>query len=472
MIEGSAPSQSEVFAMKALHTGDPGASALLTDLYQLTMLQTYYERGMTGSAVFELFFRRLPPKQRNFFLAAGLEQAVEYLETLHFTADELEWLARQNRFTPKFIDQLARLRFTGDVDAVLEGTALFANEPIVRIVAPLPEAQLVETRLMNLFHFQTMIASKAARAVIQAPEKLLVDFGLRRAHGAEAGLLAARAVYLAGMAGTATVLAGKMYGVPLFGTMAHSFIQAHDSELEAFEDYARSHPENITFLIDTYDTEAAARKVVQLAPRLARDGIKIRAVRLDSGDLAEHARAVRRIFDDGGLGDVKIFASGGIDEFALRDLLSVKRAPIDGFGIGSGMDASYDVPTFDCAYKLQEYAGRARRKRSEGKATWPGRKQVYRSYGGDQRMSSDLLTLEGDVQPGEPLLVPVMRGGQRLAALETLEQARSRARSQLSRLPEALRLLDPAPAYPVLVSNSLRALAEEVDREQAAAALG
>ena len=458
--------------MKALHTGDPGASALLTDLYQLTMLQTYYERGMTGSAVFELFFRRLPPKQRNFFLAAGLEQAVEYLETLHFTADELEWLARQNRFTPKFIDQLARLRFTGDVDAVLEGTALFANEPIVRIVAPLPEAQLVETRLMNLFHFQTMIASKAARAVIQAPEKLLVDFGLRRAHGAEAGLLAARAVYLAGMAGTATVLAGKMYGVPLFGTMAHSFIQAHDSELEAFEDYARSHPENITFLIDTYDTEAAARKVVQLAPRLARDGIKIRAVRLDSGDLAEHARAVRRIFDDGGLGDVKIFASGGIDEFALRDLLSVKRAPIDGFGIGSGMDASYDVPTFDCAYKLQEYAGRARRKRSEGKATWPGRKQVYRSYGGDQRMSSDLLTLEGDVQPGEPLLVPVMRGGQRLAALETLEQARSRARSQLSRLPEALRLLDPAPAYPVLVSNSLRALAEEVDREQAAAALG
>jgi len=472
MIEGSAPSQSEVFAMKALHTGDPGASALLTDLYQLTMLQTYYERGMTGSAVFELFFRRLPPKQRNFFLAAGLEQAVEYLETLHFTADELEWLARQNRFTPKFIDQLARLRFTGDVDAVLEGTALFANEPIVRIVAPLPEAQLVETRLMNLFHFQTMIASKAARAVIQAPEKLLVDFGLRRAHGAEAGLLAARAVYLAGMAGTATVLAGKMYGVPLFGTMAHSFIQAHDSELEAFEDYARSHPENITFLIDTYDTEAAARKVVQLAPRLARDGIKIRAVRLDSGDLAEHARAVRRIFDDGGLGDVKIFASGGIDEFALRDLLSVKRAPIDGFGIGSGMDASYDVPTFDCAYKLQEYAGRARRKRSEGKATWPGRKQVYRSYGGDQRMSSDLLTLEGDLQPGEPLLVPVMRGGQRLAALETLEQARSRARSQLSRLPEALRLLDPAPAYPVLVSNSLRALAEEVDREQAAAALG
>jgi nicotinate phosphoribosyltransferase len=458
--------------MEARHPGDPGASALLTDLYQLTMLQTYYEHGMTDSAVFELFFRRLPPKQRNFFLAAGLQQVVEYLEGLHFTADELAWLARQNRFTPKFIDQLARLRFTGDVDAVPEGTVLFANEPIVRIVAPLPEAQLVETRLMNLFHFQTMIASKAARAVLQAPDKLLVDFGLRRAHAAEAGLLAARATYLAGMAGTATVLAGKLYGVPLFGTMAHSFIQAHDSEMEAFENFARSHPGNITFLIDTYDTEAAAKKVVQLAPKLVRDGIKIRAVRLDSGDLAEHARAVRRTFDGGGLNDVKIFASGGIDEFALRELLSVKGAPIDGFGLGSGMDASYDVPTFDCAYKLQEYAGRARRKRSEGKATWPGRKQVYRSYGSDDCMSGDLLTLDGDVQPGQPLLTPVMRGGRRLPGLETLEQVRSRARAQLTRLPEALRSLEPAPAYPVTVSNTLKALADEVDREQAAAALG
>jgi nicotinate phosphoribosyltransferase len=472
MIGAIGTQHRETSAMEAPHHPDPGASALLTDLYQLTMLQTYYERGMTDSAVFELFFRRLPPKQRNFFLAAGLRQAVEFLEGLRFSAEELEWLSHQNRFTPKFIDQLAHLRFTGDVDAVPEGTVLFANEPIVRIVAPLPEAQLVETRLMNLFHFQTMIASKAARAVLQAPDKLLVDFGLRRAHGAEAGLLAARSTYLAGMAGTATVLAGKLYGVPIFGTMAHSFIQAHDSEMEAFENFARSHPDNITFLIDTYDTEAAARKVVQLAPKLARDGIKIRAVRLDSGDLAEHARAVRRIFDDGGLSDVKIFASGGIDEFTLRDLLSVKRAPIDGFGIGSGMDASYDVPTFDCAYKLQEYAGRARRKRSEGKATWPGRKQVYRSYGDDERMSGDLLTLDGDVHPGEPLLAPVMRGGRCLPGLETLEQARGRARSQLMRLPDTLRLLEPAPAYPVTVSNSLRVLAEEVDRGQAAAALG
>jgi nicotinate phosphoribosyltransferase len=456
--------------MEAPPHRDPGASALLTDLYQLTMLQTYYERGMTDTAVFELFFRRLPPKQRNFLLAAGLEQAVEFLEGLCFNADELEWLARQNQFTPKFIDHLARLRFTGDVDAMPEGTLLFANEPIIRIIAPLPEAQLVETRLMNLMHFQTMIASKAARAVIHAPGKLLVDFGLRRAHGAEAGLLAARATYLAGMAGTATVLAGKLYGVPIFGTMAHSFIQAHGSEMEAFENFARSHPDNITFLIDTYDTEAAARKVVQLAPTLAREAIKIRAVRLDSGDLAEHARKVRRIFDDGGLQEVKIFASGGIDEFALRQLLSVKQAPIDGFGIGSGMDTSYDVPTFDCAYKLQEYAGRARRKRSEGKATWPGRKQVYRSYGSDDRMSGDLLTRDGDVHPGEALLRPIMRGGRRLPGLATLEQARARTRTELARLPDTLRSLEPAPPYTVTVSSALTALAEEVDREQAATA--
>ena len=455
-----------------LRDRDPGASALLTDLYQLTMLQTYYEHGMTDTAVFELFFRRLPPKRRNFFLAAGLQQVVEFLERLRFTADELEWLARQEHFTPKFIDQLARLRFTGDVDAMAEGTVFFANEPILRVVAPLPEAQLVETRLMNLLHFQTMVASKAARAVLQAPEKMLIDFGLRRAHGAEAGLLAARATYLAGMSGTATVLAGRLYDVPIFGTMAHSFIQAYDDELEAFESFARSHPENITFLIDTYDTEAAARKVVQLAPKLARDGIRIRAVRIDSGDLAEHARRVRKIFDDAGLQTVKIFVSGGIDEFALRELLWTQRAPIDGFGIGSGMDTSYDVPTLDCAYKLQEYTGRPRRKRSEGKATWPGRKQAYRSYGPDGRMSGDLLTLEGDVQPGEPLLKPVMRGGRRLAGLDTLEQVRARARNDLARLPEELRELEPAPPYPVVISDTLKAMAEEVDRGQSAAALG
>jgi nicotinate phosphoribosyltransferase len=458
--------------LRHMQSRDPGASALLTDLYQLTMLQTYYERGMTDTAVFELFFRRLPPKARNFFVAAGLAQVVEFLEGLRFLPEELDWLGGQNHFTKDTLARLANLRFTGDVDAIPEGTVFFANEPIIRIVAPLPEAQLVETRLMNILHFQSMIASKAARAVIQAPDKLLVDFGLRRSHGAEAGLYAARATYLAGMSGTATVLAGQLYGVPIFGTMAHSFIQAHDNEMEAFENFARSHPENITFLIDTYDTEAAARKVVQLAPKLARDGIRIRAVRIDSGDLAEHARQVRKIFDDGGLRDVKIFASGGIDEFALRDLLGGKKAPIDGFGIGSGMDASYDVPTLDCAYKLQEYAGRPRRKRSEGKATWPGRKQVFRSYDSASRMIGDLLALDNERAPGEPLLRPVMRAGKRLQGLGSLTDARQRCQADLGRLPDPLRSLEPAPLYPVAVSDPLRALADEVDRGQGSTAAG
>jgi nicotinate phosphoribosyltransferase len=451
---------------------DPGSSALLTDLYQLTMLQTYYEQRMTNTAVFELFFRRLPPNARNFFLTAGLEQVVQFLEGLRFEPEELDWLARQNHFTRDTVERLSQLRFTGDVWAIPEGTVCFANEPIIRVVAPLPEAQLVETRIMNILHFQTMIASKAARAVLQAPGKLLVDFGLRRAHGAEAGLYAARATYLAGMSGTATVLAGQRYGIPIFGTMAHSFIQAHDNETQAFDNFARSHPDNITLLIDTYDTEAAARKIVQLAPSLVRDGIRIRAVRLDSGDLAEHARQVRRILDDGGLREVKIFASGGIDEFALRNLLAAQHAPIDGFGIGSGMDASYDVPTLDCAYKLQEYAGRARRKRSEGKATWPGRKQVWRSYDSGGLMSSDLLALEHERHGGDALLRQVMRNGQRLPGLETLDQARSRCRDELARLPIPLRELDPATPFPVTVSSALRELAETVDREQAAASAG
>jgi nicotinate phosphoribosyltransferase len=442
---------------------DPGASALLTDLYQLTMLQTYFEHGMTDTAVFELFFRRLPPQKRN-FLAAGLEQVLEFLESLRFHADELEWLSQQLHFTPAFIDHLARLTFTGDVDAMPEGTVFFADEPVVRVVAPLPQAQLVETRLMNLVHFQTMIASKAARAVLQGPGKLLVDFGLRRAHGAEAGLLAARATYLAGMSGTATVLAGARYGVPVFGTMAHSFIQAHDSEMQAFERFARSHPDNVTLLIDTYDTEAGARKVVRLAQMLAQDGISIRAVRLDSGDLAQHARRVRAILDEGGAAQIKIFVSGGIDEFEIRRLQSLQ-APIDGFGIGSGMDTSEDVPALDCAYKLQEYAGRARRKRSEGKATWPGRKQVYRTCR-DGIMHSDVLTLLDEANPGNALLEPVMRAGRRLPGAANLAQARRRAEDELARLPGTLRELHATAPYPVHVSQALRGLADEVDRLQ------
>jgi nicotinate phosphoribosyltransferase len=441
---------------------EPGDSALLTDLYQLNMMQAYLDHGMRGTAVFEFFTRKLPSNRR-FLMAAGLEQALSYLENLRFTGAEIEWLSRTGRFGQNLLNYLTAFRFTGDVHAMLEGTVFFADEPIIRVTAPMPEAQLVETRLINLLHFESLIASKAARHVLVAPGKQLVDFGLRRAHAAEAGLLAARASYIAGYAGTAAVLAGEHFGIPLFGTMAHSFVQAFDSEAAAFEAFARSRPKNLTLLIDTYDTEAAARKVVELARRLAPEGIEVGAVRLDSGDLIALSKSVRRILDEGGCQDVTIFASGGLDDkelIAFRD----SGAPIDGFGVGTALTTSSDKPALDCAYKLEEYDGLPRRKHSPGKATWPGRKQVWRQDGPDGRMQGDVLSLDTDSQRGEALLVPVMKDGRRLGPPPALSEIRANAARNLERLPEALRRLDPAAAYPVTVAKPLIALAAETDR--------
>jgi nicotinate phosphoribosyltransferase len=342
----------------------------------------------------------------------------------------------------------------------------FADEPILRVTAPLPEAQLVETRLINILHFQSLIAAKAARMMLAAPGKLLVDFGLRRAHGYEAGVMAARASYITGFAGTATMLAEKWFGIPTFGTMAHSFIQAYDDEITAFEEFAQSRPDHLTFLIDTYDTEAGARKVVALAPRLKARGITIRSVRLDSGDLIALSKSVRSILDKGGLGEVDIFASGGLAEDDLAEMLQAG-APIDGFGIGTSLTTSSDVPALDCAYKLQEYDGLPRRKRSIGKATWPGRKQVWRRYGSDGRMAGDILSIESDHHSGEPLIQPVMRAGRRIGPPPTLAEIRARATRDLARLPERLRLLRPQGSYPVEVAGALVRLAADVDRRLA-----
>lgn len=438
---------------------------LLTDLYQLTMLQAYFDEGMNDTAVFEFFVRKLPPG-RNFLIAAGLEQVLDFLEQARFTEEELEWLAACGRFHARFVDSLAGWRFGGTVEAMPEGTPFFPDEPVLRVIAPMREAQLVETRIINLLQFQSMVAAKAARCVFAAAERRLVDFGLRRAHGAEAGLLSARASYLAGFDGSATVLAGMRWDVPIFGTMAHSYVQAHASETAAFERFARSHPGNTTLLIDTYDTEAAARALTGLGQRLAKEGIAINAVRLDSGDLAEHARRVRRILDDGGLPHVGIFASGNLDEFRIRDLVAAA-APIDGFGVGTRMNTSADAPYLDCAYKLQEYAGRPRRKRSEGKATWPGRKQVWRRCDGQGRMAGDTLASLDESAAGEPLLVPVMAGGERAAPSPQLAAIRAYAQSQFATLPAALRQLESASPYPVAVSESLRDLAANIDRGSA-----
>jgi nicotinate phosphoribosyltransferase len=452
---------------------EPQADALLTDLYQLTMLQAYIEQDQHATAVFEFYMRKLPP-ERNFLVAAGLEQVLQYLERLQFQTDEIEWLAGCGRFRQKLLDYLKRFRFTGAVHAMPEGTIFFPDEPILRVTAPIGEAQFVESRIINLLHFQTLIASKAARSVLVAPGKTLVDFGMRRAHGAEAALLAARAAYLAGFSGTATVQAGVLWNVPLYGTMAHSFVQLHRDETQAFEDFARANPGDVVFLLDTYDTEAAAEKVAGLARKLKTAGIKVRGVRLDSGDLAEHARRVRRILDAANLNELTIFASGNLDEYSLAKLIA-SEAPIDGFGIGTRLDASADVPYLDCVYKIQEYAGRPLRKRSEGKATWPGRKQVYRSFDADGCMNHDVVALENESQPpasivpngGGPLLRLVMEQGRRVAPPAALETSRNLAADNLARLPPALRSLEPAIPYEVRISPAIHELAEAVDRAAA-----
>lgn len=439
----------------------PITTPLLTDLYELTMAQAYLALGMTGEAVFEFFVRKLPPR-RNFFMAAGLEQVLTYLETFHFAEHDLGWLEQTGSFTPSTLAALRAIRFTGDVHAMPEGTVFFPHEPILRITAPLPQAQLVETRVMNLLNFQTMVASKSCRSVLAAEGRPLIDFGLRRSHGAEAGLLAARASYLAGFAGTSNVLAGARFAIPTYGTMAHSFVQAHHDEAEAFLHIAQAQPRNVVLLIDTYDTEAAAEKVVALAPRLKNQGISIHGVRLDSGDLADHAQKVRQILDRGGLADTSILASGNLDEDRVEAL--VKRgAPIDRFAVGTAMTTSADAPYLDCAYKLQEYAGRPCRKRSEGKATWPGRKQVYRLSECDGRLGGDIITVEGDTQPGLPLLRQVMQSGRRLAPSPSIQEIRDHAGLALAGLPNTLRRLDQAALYEVRIADALEQLAQQVD---------
>src|SRR5215475_5447744 len=436
-------------------------SPLTTDLYELNMVQAYLDRGEDKEAVFEFFVRRLP-ERRGFILAAGLDDALTYLEGLRFSPGEIDWLKSTKRFRGNLIDYLAAFRFTGEVHAIPEGTVCFPNEPLIRITAPLPMAQFVESRLINILHFQTMIASKAARMVLAAPGKILSDFGLRTAHGAEAGLFSARASYIAGFSSAANVLAAERYGIPIVGTMAHSFVQVHDDEMTAFENFAHSRPEGVVLLIDTYDTEAGARKVVQLAPKLKADGIAIRGVRIDSGDLATMATKVRGILDAGGLKDVIILVSGGINEDVLQ-VMTATKAPIDGFGIGVNLDASIDAPSLDCAYKLQQYAGKPRRKLSEGKVTWPGSKQVWRSYGADQRMRGDIVSLATDSQPGEPLIVPIMQAGKRIAPAPTLAHIREHAARELARLPAPLQGLESGTEYPVQISKALATLAAQMD---------
>ena len=440
---------------------DIRSSALFTDFYELTMLRCYLERGMEDTAVFECFVRTMPP-QRGFLVAAGLEQLLEFLENVRFTPDELEWVENSGRFSRSFVEYLEQFRFDGDLHAMPEGTVFFANEPIVRVTAPLPQAQFIETRLVNLLHYQTLIASKAARCVLAAAGKPVIDFGLRRSHGAEAGLLAARASYLAGFAGSATVMAEPFFEVPVFGTMGHSFVQAHQAERYAFEHFAEAQPDNVVLLLDTYDTKKGAQTVVTLAPRLREKGITIKGVRLDSGNLVDQARLVRRILDDGGLENVRITASGNLDEDAIHHLVAAQ-APVDLFAVGTKLATSADAPYLDCVYKLQEYSGRPSRKKTAGKETWPGSKQVYRHYDQRGRIDHDVVTTADDTQEGKPLVRLVMESGTRRETAPSLNQIRERTTAELATLPDEIRQCRQGVTIPVELSSALRELTRVVD---------
>jgi nicotinate phosphoribosyltransferase len=423
----------------------PADPALFTDLYELRMARAYRALGMAERATFSLSVRRLPPC-RNVLLACGVDDAIDLIAGLRFEADALAALRALGEFPDAFLDWLARFRFSGDIDAVAEGTPVFAEEPLIEITAPIAEAQLVETLVMNQVGLQTLLASKALRVVAAAAGRTVVDFGGRRAHGIEAAVAGARAFHIAGVAATSIVLAGARHGIPVVGTMAHSFVQACASEAEAFRAYASLYPET-TLLVDTYDTLAGVRRAVALAEALG-PACRIRGVRLDSGDLDALARAARGILDAAGLAHWRIFASGGLDEHRVAALVGAG-APIDAFGVGTEMSVSADAPALDLAYKLAAYAGEPRTKLSAGKRILPGRKQVFRAEG-------DVIALGEEQHPGSALLRPVLRQGERVVPRGTLAEARATAANGLARLPEPVRGLAPvAPPYPVALSPRL-----------------
>ncbi|HYC32656.1 MAG TPA: nicotinate phosphoribosyltransferase [Gemmatimonadales bacterium] len=432
------------------------SAGLFTDLYELTMAAAYHRERMTAPATFSLFARRLP-HGRGFLVAAGLEPALDYLAAFRFDAESLAYLASLGLFDDEFLGFLAGLRFTGQVRAAPEGMLLGAEEPLLEVTAPVIEAQLVETALLNICHVHTLLASKAARVVLAARGRPVSEFGVRRSQGIDAGLAGARAAWIACCASTSDVLAGATWGLPLAGTMAHAFVTAFPSELDAFRAYARAFPDGATLLIDTYDTLEGARHAATVAAELAARGHRLAAVRLDSGDLGSLSRKVRAILDEAGFPDVRILVSGGLDEHDVDTLLE-GGAPIDGFGIGTRMAVSSDAPSLDLVYKMVRYADRDVLKLSEGKVTWVGAKQVYR-FRQDGRIASDMLALADEPLPdgAEPLLEAVMRDGALTRPHPPLAAARARCAAELAALPEPARRLDDPRAWPVGPSAALRA---------------
>jgi len=438
-----------------------GEIGLLTDLYELTMAQSYFAEGISGDATFSLYVREYPP-DRGYLVAAGVDDALDCLEALSFDNDSVDYLRSTGIFTADFLRYLREFRFTGSVRAMPEGSLFFTNEPVLEITGPIIAAQLVETIVMNQVQYQTLLATKSARCVEAARGRPIADFAARRTHGTEASLKMARASYIAGFGATSNVLAARRYGIPPTGTMAHSYITSFDAEIDAFRAYSRMFPDRSILLLDTYDTVNAAHAAVAVAREMERDGHRLTGVRLDSGDFDALSRQVRRILDDAALDCVRIVVSGGLDEYEI-DRLVVGNAPIDMFGVGTRVGVSADAPSCEIVYKMVGYNGRPVMKLSEGKESLPAAKQVFRQYGPDGMISSDVIGLSTETpSSGEPLLTLAMQDGRRVIPLGEIGDARQRVADGLSRLPQAHRRLRQPDHFPVSISEDLQRLESQI----------
>ena len=445
-------------------TDQPRSREIMTDLYELAMAASYFEQNMFAPATFSLMVRQYPPK-RSYLVSAGLDPLLDYLESFHFRPDDLEYLEQTSLFPDKFLQFLEALRFTGEVRAVPEGRIAFCHEPLVEITAPVMQAQLVETFVINSINLSTLVATKASRCYYAAGKRGLVDFSLRRTHGMDAGLMVARSSYIGGFIGTSNVQAGKIYDLPIYGTMAHSYVESFAREIESFRAFAKSFPDSTTLLIDTYDTLAGARKAVTVAREMRQAGLTLRAVRLDSGDMVQLSREVREILDESGFSEVKIFASGGFDEFKIQKILTAG-ASIDAFVVGTKMGVSADAPYLDMAYKMVVYNGRPVMKLSSGKVSLAGPKQVFRQRDEQGLFKGDLIgLLDEEVTGSESLLETVMEDGKKLHPPEPLPKIRDRFRKEFTLLPEIYKDLEGNPNYPVIITPRLQALQEQVRRE-------
>jgi nicotinate phosphoribosyltransferase len=440
--------------------GLPDRVELLTDLYELTMAASYFENGMSDPATFSLFTRKYPP-DRSYFVAAGLEDFLDYATNFQFSESDLAYLDDTGLFSNGFLDYLKTLRFTGSIHALPEGEIFFKDEPILEVTAPIIEAQIVETFAINALNFQSVIATKAARCVHAAAGRRLVDFSLRRTHGTDAGLKVARNSYIAGFVATSNVLAGKLYGIPISGTMAHSYISSFGDELEAFRAFARSFPDKTILLIDTYDTIAGAQKATIVGQELAKEGHKLLGVRLDSGDMTQLSQEVRKIFDKAGLDNTEIFASSSFDEYKIAKTIK-EGASIDAFGVGTRMGVSSDAPYFDMAYKLVQYGKRPIMKLSTGKVNIAGEKQVFRMSDPQGQFLEDVIgTRDETVEDASPLLEHVMQDGRLLRNHPSIEEIRERFRTNFQALDDKFKALQGNSSYTVTLSDRLKALQEK-----------